>query len=154
MMRRLNWPIWIALPLSAVTLISYPLLFVRWPITRDIPWVNLLLLAATLWLVVSGIRRAFAGGRRWIGKIASVVVAATALYTCWTFVDGVLIGARRLPASAGAPQVGQKAPDFTLTDLQGRATSLSDLLSTANHSSDGGSRRPKAALLIFYRGYW
>jgi peroxiredoxin len=47
-----------------------------------------------------------------------------------------------LPASAAAPRVGQKAPDFTLPDQNGRTVALADLI------SDNG------VLLIFYRGYW
>jgi len=40
-------------------------------------------------------------------------------------------------------QAGTPAPDFTLRDQDGNPVALADLLS--------GS---KAALLIFYRGYW
>jgi hypothetical protein len=58
--------------------------------------------------------------------------------------------ARKLPASAGAPQVGQKAPDFTLTDTTGKQVSLSQIL--AEPMPNGAA--PKAALLVFYRGYW
>jgi hypothetical protein len=153
-MRRLNWPIWLVLPLSAVTLFSYPLLFVRWPITRDIPWVNLLLLAATVGLVVVGLRRAFSGKGRWIVKSLSAIVAAASLYPCWLFVDAILIGPRRLPASAGAPQIGRKAPDFTLIDLNDKPTTLAQLLTTTMQGTDGAARTPRGVLLIFYRGYW
>lgn len=55
-------------------------------------------------------------------------------------------GARPLPDSAGAPGVGQKAPDFRLQEVGGKEVSLLDLRS-AGH---GGSW----VLLVFYRGYW
>lgn len=54
--------------------------------------------------------------------------------------------AAQLPASEGAPKVGEKAPDFTLPDTEGRAVRLYDLL-----EQEG---QPRWALLVFYRGYW
>ena len=55
-------------------------------------------------------------------------------------------GARPLPASAGAPDVGKKAPDFRLEEVGGKPVSLSEILSAG----------PKGSwvLLVFYRGYW
>ena len=46
--------------------VSYPFVFERWPITRDVPWVNLLLFGVATLLLAAGLRRAFAPGRlRW-----------------------------------------------------------------------------------------
>lgn len=58
----------------------------------------------------------------------------------------VLPASPSLPASAGAPKVGEKAPDFQLPDTAGKRISLSGLLSAD----------PKGTwvLLVFYRGYW
>jgi cytochrome oxidase Cu insertion factor (SCO1/SenC/PrrC family) len=39
-------------------------------------------------------------------------------------------------------KVGQPAPDFSLEDADGKATTLSDL------------RGKKSVVLVFYRGYW
>jgi len=50
---------------------------------------------------------------------------------------------KQVPASTGAPRVGQKAPEFTLPDQNNKPVALTDLLS--------GS---KGAVLIFYRGFW
>ena len=47
------------------------------------------------------------------------------------------------PPSTGAPRVGQKAPEFTLSDQDGKNVSLNDLIG-----------RSKAVALIFYRGFW
>jgi peroxiredoxin len=49
----------------------------------------------------------------------------------------------QVPPSTGAPRVGQKAPEFTLSDQDGKEVSIRDLLS--------GS---KSVALIFYRGFW
>ena len=56
-----------------------------------------------------------------------------------------------MPASHGAPQAGQQAPDFTSLIPPRRSVSLSELLSTPVVE---GSALPKVWLLIFYRGYW
>jgi hypothetical protein len=55
----------------------------------------------------------------------------------------------QLPAAAGAPKVGEKAPDFTLEDSQGKPVQLSSLLK-AQPQGAGSSW----VVLIFYRGYW
>jgi hypothetical protein len=65
------------------------------------------------------------------------------------FIFIAFIEARRLPASAGAPQVGQKAPDFTLTDANNKPVTLAELLTQPINN-----KPPKGVLLIFYRGYW
>ena len=73
------------------------------------------------------------------------------------FIFVAFVASRWLPASTGAPQVGQKAPEFTLVDTNNKSSSLSELLSSPITSvplSAGGPRAPKGVLLIFYRGYW
>jgi hypothetical protein len=152
-MRRVNWPIWIALPLSIVTLFSYPLVFMRWPATRDLPWVNLLLLVLTVLAIVAGIRRAFAPGRRWFSRLAAVLMGGLSVAVLASFVYGVFVVARRLPESRGAPLVGQKAPDFRLPDTNRQLVSLSELLSAPIRSADR-SQAARGVLLIFYRGFW
>jgi peroxiredoxin len=65
------------------------------------------------------------------------------------FVFSIFILPRHLPASSGAPQIGQKAPDFNLADTNGKQVSLSEL-----RSSPINGKAPKGVLLVFYRGYW
>ena len=70
---------------------------------------------------------------------------------CW----GVFVEARHLPASAAAPRLGQRAPDFTLPDQDGRPVTLAELLSTPATAPAGPPAvRSNGVLLIFYRGYW
>lgn len=149
--RRFNWPVWLSLLVSVIAFLSYPLVFVWFPITRDFPWANLILFAVAVVLLVIGVRRAWATDlphpKR--SKIVGTTVAVLCAAVFGFFIFAAFIGARNLPASHAAPQIGQKAPDFTLTDANGKATSLSELL-----SSPVNGKAPKGVLLIFYRGYW
>jgi len=151
-MKKFNWQIWAALLLSLFAFLSYPLLFVRFPVTRDFPWANLLLFVAAVAFMLFGLRRAFASDRAHPlrSKISGGILATLSLAILGGFVFTVFIWARLMPASHGAPQVGQQAPDFTLADTTGRRVSLSELLSTPVKDS----ALPKGVLLIFYRGYW
>jgi len=148
-MRRLNWPLWAALLLSIITFVSWPFVFVRWPATRDVPWVNLCLMAATIVLGVTGLRRGFApAARRGLKIVVSLAVATIIGVILWNFVAMVLIDPRQLPVSAGAPQLGQQAPDFSLPDSTGRVASLADLLAAPDRSS--AAPPVKGILLVFY----
>lgn len=147
--RSFNWPVWAGLLLSLFAFLSYFFLFVRFPLTRDLPWANLLLFAAAAVLLLVGVRRAFAPGRRLGSKVVAAIVAGLCVAICGCFVFATFIMARQLPASPSAPQVGQKAPEFALSDSDGRAMSLTELLSTPVNG-----KAPKGVLLVFYRGYW
>lgn len=153
-MRRFNWQIWAGFVLSIFAFISFPLIFAEWPLTRDFPWVNLLLCVIAAVLVIVGLWRAFGGGRSWFSKIGTSLLALLSVGAIGLFVMMVFVMARWLPESAGAPQVGAKAPDFTLTDTNDRAVSLSELLTTPIEQRAGEPIRPKGVLLVFYRGYW
>jgi hypothetical protein len=148
---RFNWPIGGGFLLSVAALLSYPLVFVRWPITRDTPWANLLLFGAAAWLIWRGLRRAYAPGRRrWLRAAVSSLLAVLSAGLLASFVWGVFIVPRRLPASSGAPAVGQKAPDFTLADANNTPVSLQELLASSRTERAASS----GVLLIFYRGFW
>ena len=147
--QRFNWPIWAGFLLSFVAPVSYPLVFVRWPVTRDFPWPPLLLFAFAAVLLFVGVRRAFAPGRRLRSKIVSSIVATLSVLMFAVFAFSIFVAARWLPASHSAPQVGQKAPAFSLADTNGKAVSLADLLTEPING-----KAPSGVLLVFYRGYW
>jgi len=146
---KFNWPIWAGLLLSIFAFLSYPLLFVRWPVTRDFPWANIALFVVAALLLFVGIRRAFAPGRRRISKIFSAIGALLSVLVLGMFILVAFIGSRWLPASTGAPQVSQTAPAFTLNDTNGKRVSLTELVSQPINGKPA-----KGVLLIFYRGYW
>lgn len=148
-MKRLNWQIWAGFLLSLVAAFSYPLLFVRWPITREPPWANMILFAIALVLLFFGLRRAFKPGKRVVSKIFSALAAAFGVLLLAGLLFMFYVMGSWLPASRGAPQVGQKAPDFSLTDSNNKQVTLAQLL-----SEPIDNKPPKGVLLIFYRGYW
>jgi hypothetical protein len=93
--------------------------------------------------VLLRILRSLSNHARYRGKIFGSIFAAIALLLFAFFSYVIFYVLYQLPASAGAPRVGQKAPDFLLLDQNGKPVGLGDLLSNS-----------KGALLIFYRGFW
>jgi hypothetical protein len=150
-MRRFNWPLWTGFLLTLLASFSYFAFFVRFPVTRDFPWANLLLFLVAAILVFLGIRRGFAHDRRRpaLAKIVTSIVTALSVLVFAFFVFAIFIAGRWLPPSTGAPHVGQKVPEFTLADAGGRQVSLNQLTSAP---IDG--KAPRGVLLVFYRGWW
>ena len=142
MKRRWNWPLWIGFIVAVGGLFSYEF-FVRFPITRDFPWANLLLFGIGVLLLMVGLFRAFGRPQLYRGKIFGSIFAVIALFLSALFSYEIFYVLRQVPPSTGAPHVGEKAPDFMLTDQNGKPVGLGDLLS--------GSR---AVVVIFYRGFW
>jgi hypothetical protein len=142
MKRKWNWPIWVGFVVTVVGLLSYGF-FVRFPITRDFPWANLLLLGIGTALLIFGLFRAFGRPKLYRGKIFGSILAAIGLFLFAFFCYEIFYVVRQVPLSAQAPHVGQKVPDFILLDQNEKPVGLGDLLS--------GS---KAVALIFYRGFW
>jgi hypothetical protein len=131
-----NGRIWGGLLLSFVAAISYFLFFDRFPLTRDVPWVNVILFIAAIALLIGGFRRA----RR---KVWAGIGVAIGILLFVGFALGVTVGSRA-PLSPAAPRVGQKAPDFALLDSTRHEVSLAQLLASS----------PRGVVLVFYRGYW
>ena len=150
--RRFNWHIWAGFLLSVIAFLSYGLFFVNFPITRDVPWANLILSMIAASLLFVGIRRAFAPDRSRLAKVGSSLLAVLGVLMIGFFIFMTFIMARWLPASQGAPRVENRAPEFTLVDPNGKATSLAELLSTPVNVTN--TVKPRGVLLIFYRGYW
>ena len=149
--RRINWPLWGGLLLSIAAFMSFFLVFVWFPFTRDFPWANLLLFAIALVLLFMGVRRAFASDcpHRTRSRIVAVLVSGFSLLVCALFIFAIFVVGRSLPASKGAPQVGQRVPEFSLPDTTGKTVSLNELL-----TSPINGKAPRGVLLVFYRGYW
>ena len=154
MKRSWNLRIWAGFILCLAALISYPTFFVRYPITRDFPWVNLLLVVVSLFLLVTGILRAFRRPDAYRGKIFGSILGVLSVFLVGFFLYGIFVLTKNLPASLGAPHVGQLAPDFTLPDSTGNNVTLSNLLQSPFPAAAAASAKTSAVVLIFYRGYW
>jgi protein-S-isoprenylcysteine O-methyltransferase Ste14 len=148
-MKRLNWQIWAGFLLSLVAGFSYPFLLSDWESTRDYAWVNLILFVPAMVLLILGLHRAFKPDKGITSKIFSSLAVTFGVLLLAGLLFLVFVAFRWLPESARAPQVGQKAPDFTLTDSNNKPVTLAQLLSEPINN-----KAPEGVLLIFYRGYW
>lgn len=105
MKRKWNWPIWIGFVLAVGGLLSYEF-FVRFPITRDFPWANLLLFGIGGALLIVGLFRAFGRPQLYRGKIFGSIFTAIALFLFAFFSYEIFYVLRQVPLSAHAPRVG------------------------------------------------
>jgi hypothetical protein len=148
---RRNWVLWSGFLLALGALLCNAAFFVNPPGQRAIPWLSVLLAGVALIFLVWGLQRAFGQPKVYRGKILSSILALVSLLMAGVAIFS-FFQARAIPASAGAPKVGQKAPDFTLADTSGQPVSLAQLFAPA--AGDSQIIPPKAVLLVFYRGYW
>ena len=149
--RRINWPLWTGFVLTLAAFLSYFFIFVWIPFTRDFPWANLVLFVIAGVLLFIGLRRGFDSDRPHPtrSKVVSSIVSLLGLAVFAMFIFTIFIVGRQMPPSSGAPQVGQRVPDFSLPDTSGKQVSLNELLTTPINGN-----APKGVLLMFYRGYW
>jgi len=138
-----NWLLWTGFLFALAGFFSYPKFFAQFPATRDFPWANLLLFAAGGICLVMGLFRAFGRPQLYRGKIFGPILTTLGILMFAFFSYIFFYVLRQVPPSTGAPRVGQKAPEFTLPDEDGKDVALSDLVS-----------KSKAVALIFYRGFW
>ncbi len=143
MKRSWNPFVWAGLAVTVVAILSYFLVFYRYPATRDVPWVTYLLFVPAVALLAVGVKQAFDAPQRYRGKISGPILSAVSLTLMGLFCYMVLVLTKDLPAAAMALHAGQQAPDFTLGDASGQPVALADIL-----------KKNRAAILIFYRGYW
>jgi hypothetical protein len=159
--KRWNAAAFWALLLAVAALAVNFVFFINPPLQAALPWVGAILAAAALVALAIGLRRAFVRpqivhsqiypSQIYRGKVLSIALAVVTLVVSGANVF-IFFHARALPSSTAAPQVGQRLPDFTLSDTGGHPVSLDSLF--VSPPNDPSSPSPKAVLLIFYRGYW
>ncbi|MFN0140880.1 MAG: hypothetical protein ACKVQW_12445 [Pyrinomonadaceae bacterium] len=142
-MKGFNWQIIVGFLLSLFAFASVPLIFSQYSVSTDFRLLGVGLFAVAAVFVFVGLRRGFAVGRGKFSKIAAAALALVSGAVFGLFVFLAFFMATSLPKSTGAPQVGQKAHDFTLADTTGNQVSL-----------NGSLVDKKGVLLVFYRGYW
>jgi len=149
--QRRNFDVWWGLALASAAMLSNAIFFLDPPAQRAIPWLNLFLAVSALIFLGRGMKRAFQSPRVYRGKVLSSIVAGIS-FLLVALGLGIFFLARAIPTAARAPQVGQRVLDFTLADTSGQPVSLDQLFTPS--AGDPEATRPKAVLLIFYRGYW
>src|SRR4051794_21262850 len=144
--RRPNAPLWLGFLIVLFAFLSYIPIFAKYPVTRDMPWASFLIFALGFIFLFAGLRRAFSQPTAYRGKIAGSILTTISVAALVFFCLTIFSLGKHLPPSAQAPKVGQKAPDFALTDASGKTVSLASLLSTS-----ATSQPVKGVVLIFYR---
>lgn len=159
MKRSWNPLLWVGFAIAFLAFPAYFVYFIRFQSTREIPWPNFLLSAIALFMLGLGLRRAYKRPLEYRGKIAGPILASLGVLLIGYFFVSIYVGARSMPASVNAPQLGQRVPDFTLPDSEGQPVTLSTLLNQPFGSNDwpasaAAVKKTNGAILIFYRGYW
>ena len=125
---------WLGPILAFVAAASYFVVTMNLSITRDLAWVNVILLAVAIGVSVLGLVRS----RRRVLAAAGLVLtlALSGFFVWWAY-----IFAYDLPAAELALDVGAPVPAVTLTDDGGQPVELAAIA------------RDKL-VLVFYRGHW
>lgn len=136
-----NHLIWIGLLTTLVGLVSYFMVFARFPALRDFPWVNLPLTALGVAASAVAAARVFRRPDVFRGKVLAPIGLAVSLMLAGLFGLYIFRLSYLLPAPSEATLGLEAAPDFALASAGGETIRLSDL-------------RGRKVLLIFYRGFW
>jgi hypothetical protein len=132
-----NYAAWLAPLVALAGFLSYYTISARYPILRDFPWLNLLILAGAMALGVVGLRRASSS----LGRAGSLVGLAFS-----TFLTG-LLAFYCFFFSYGLPDAGRVADDGT------KIPPIS-LASWDGNKIDVEAAAQDKLILVFYRGYW
>src|SRR5258708_14151500 len=140
--RKFNWLVLAGVVVCVICFLSFFFFFVKFPATRGFPWVNLLLFGLAGILSVIGLRRAFTQSDEYRGKIFGSILAALSVAIFGLFAFIVFVESKGLPAAHGSPQVGQKAPEFSLVDTNGRAGKLTEVRTAPMNAASSGAGSP------------
>ena len=138
---RRNHLIWIGLAVTVAGVLSYFMVFARYPVLRDFPWVNLPLVALGFGLSAAGARRAFGRSEVFRGKVLAPLGALLSLFLGSLFVYYIFGLSYVLPPPTEATLSLVRAPGFALASAAGEMVRLDDY-------------RGRKVVLVFYRGFW
>ncbi len=139
--RRRNHLIWIGPLVAVIGLVSYFLVFARYPVLRDFPWLNLPLTIAGVALSALGLWRTIRRPEVFRGRVLGSLGLAVSLFVGVLFCLYIFRITYSLPAPTAASLSLEQAPDFALTAAGGETVRLSDY-------------RGRKVVLVFYRGFW
>ena len=139
--RKPNLALWFGPPLVFVAAVSYFLVFARFPVLRDFPWLNLPLVLAGMGLSAFGLWRAFAKPDVYRGKILGSMGLIVSLFLGGLFCSYIFYISSTLPEPTTVSMTLDELPALTLRDQDGNAVDLADY-------------RGRKLLVVFYRGFW
>jgi glucan phosphoethanolaminetransferase (alkaline phosphatase superfamily) len=146
-----NWRLWAGFGLSIGALAGY----VFWVNeTRAVFWPALLLFVVAAVLLFSGWKRRSREPELYRGKIASYLLTTVSVLILGLFAFVAYQVSRVFPDAKNAPQIGQRAPEFSLVDANGQNFTLAQLLSSPITNAGSAASTTKGVLVVFYRGYW
>jgi hypothetical protein len=146
-----NWRLWAGFGLSIGALAGYVFLVNE---TRAVFWPALLLFVVAAVLLFSGWKRRSREPELYRGKIASYLLTTVSVLILGLFAFVAYQVSRVFPDAKNAPQIGQRAPEFSLVDANGQNFTLAQLLSTPITNAGSAASTTKGVLVVFYRGYW
>ena len=146
-----NWRLWAGFGLSIGAFAGYLFLVNE---TRAVFWPALLLFVVAAMLLFSGLKRRSREPELYGGKIAGSTLTTLSVLILGLFGFAVHQVSKVFPDAKNAPQIGQRAPEFSLLDASGKNFTLAQLLSTPITNSDNATRATRGVLVVFYRGYW
>ncbi len=133
--------IWLGPLVVFLGVISYFLVFARFPAVRDFPWINLPIVFIGLAISTAALRIGFRPPATRGKKIAAVTGLTVSLLLTLLFNAYVFILSYQLPEPTSIAQIQDGAPDFSLTDHNGNTVRRSDYLG-------------RKLVIVFYRGHW
>ena len=130
----------LGLPIVLLGFLSYFMVFAKYPLTRDFPWVNFPIMLIGLWMAWK-YRWRNRKARLTRARIFSSLLLTGSILIVALFCFYVFSYSYQLPKSSNGLALEQQPKAFTLNDHQGNDASLADY-------------RGKNLIISFYRGYW
>ena len=135
--RTRNHAAWVAPILAIFGLVSYFFYFSMWPVFRDFPWLNLLILAASVVLAGLALSRA----RTTMGRVGTGAGLALSLGLTGLLCFYAFHLSYQLPDAGRVKGEGTPIPQIELASWDGKPVDV------AAAASD-------KLILVFYRGHW
>jgi hypothetical protein len=133
--------VWLGLMITVAGALSYFLVFARFATLRDYPVLNVALVLLGIIYSLAGCWRVLRRPGWLSGKTLAVVGSTLACGMTGLFYYYLFILSYQLPDTATVPSTQTVAPDWTLSDQNGKSVSLSHY-------------RGSNVVLVFYRGHW
>ena len=133
--------VWLGLMITLAGALSYFLVFARFATLRDYPVLNVALVLLGTLYSLAGSWQVLRRTGWWSGKGLAVVGSMLACGMTGLFYYYLFFLSYQLPATSTVPSLQTVAPNWTLSDQNGKSVSLSHY-------------RSSNVVLVFYRGHW